>query len=152
VDQLVSVNSPNSLLGATKGSVTALTDQDGAAVESCRYVVFGTVSAHDSSGNPLAGAPATGNRFLHAGRERGRRRRGHMDDARSVSPEGRGRDGVRPSPWVAEAGFCGYRNRLYSPVLGRFLQNDPIWFEAGDVTKSTDAEFPDAKRNIGKWI
>ena len=30
-------------------------------------------------------------------------------------------------------GIYDYRNRVYSPDLGRFLQTDPIRFDAGDV-------------------
>jgi RHS repeat-associated protein len=35
--------------------------------------------------------------------------------------------------WIGEIGIYDYRNRVYSPELGRFLQTDPIRFEAGDV-------------------
>jgi len=35
--------------------------------------------------------------------------------------------------WLGQAGIYDYRNRLYSASLGRFLQTDPIRFEAGDV-------------------
>jgi RHS repeat-associated protein len=35
--------------------------------------------------------------------------------------------------WIGEIGIYDYRNRIYSPELGRFLQTDPIRFEAGDV-------------------
>ncbi len=34
----------------------------------------------------------------------------------------------------AETGLMLYRNRFYSPELGRFLQRDPIGYEAGDVS------------------
>jgi RHS repeat-associated protein len=35
--------------------------------------------------------------------------------------------------WIAELGIYEYRNRMYLPELGRFLQVDPIGFEAGDM-------------------
>jgi len=35
--------------------------------------------------------------------------------------------------WIAEVGLYDYRNRVYSVELGRFLQTDPIRFDAGDV-------------------
>jgi RHS repeat-associated protein len=35
--------------------------------------------------------------------------------------------------WITELGLYDYRNRVYSPDLGRFLQLDPIRFDAGDV-------------------
>ena len=101
---MVDASGPRYYVQDALGSVTALTDEYGAVVESYRYDVFGTVSAYDGSGDLIAGGPAAGNRFLYTGRD-----------------------------WIAEAGLYDYRNRVYSPVLGRFLQNDPIRFEAGDV-------------------
>ncbi|MBF2022221.1 MAG: RHS repeat-associated core domain-containing protein, partial [Hydrococcus sp. C42_A2020_068] len=47
---------------------------------------------------------AFGNRFLFTGRE-----------------------------WLEKARIYDYRNRAYSVELGRFLQTDPIGFDAGDV-------------------
>jgi RHS repeat-associated protein len=35
--------------------------------------------------------------------------------------------------YLAELGLYDYRNRMYSQVLGRFLQTDPIGLGAGDV-------------------
>ncbi len=85
------------------GSVTALTDSTGAILESYQYDVFGKVTVTDSS---LISHPSSplGNRFLYTGRE-----------------------------WIAEANLYDYRNRVYSPVIGRFMQIDPIRFSAGDV-------------------
>ncbi len=85
------------------GSVTALTDNTGAVLEHYLYDVFGTAVILDGSNNPIS-ASAVGNRFMYTGRE-----------------------------WVAEANLYDYRNRVFSPVLGRFLQTDPIRFDAGDV-------------------
>ena len=84
------------------GNVTALTDGTGALVERYTYDVFGTPSFFDATGNVLS-ASAYGNRFLFTGRE-----------------------------YLAELGLYDYRNRMYSPSLGRFLQTDPLRFDAGD--------------------
>jgi RHS repeat-associated protein len=85
------------------GSTVALTDAAGAKIESYTYDVFGTVSIFDAAGFPQSSSTA-GNRFLFTGRE-----------------------------WITELGLYDYRNRVYSAELGRFLQTDPIQFDAGDV-------------------
>jgi RHS repeat-associated protein len=85
------------------GSTIALTDETGAVVESYQYDAFGSVSIYDASNSALSASPRE-NRFLFTGRE-----------------------------WIGEIGLYDYRNRVYSPELGRFLQTDPIRFEAGDV-------------------
>ena len=85
------------------GSTVALTDATGAKVESYTYDVFGTVTVRDAGGSVI-GATAYANRFAFTGRE-----------------------------WIQEIGIYDYRNRVYSAELGRFLQTDPIRFEAGDM-------------------
>jgi RHS repeat-associated protein len=85
------------------GSTVALTDGTGNVVESYRYDVYGCATVYDSSFNPQPSS-LLGNRFLFTGRE-----------------------------YLAELNLYDYRNRIYSPVLGRFLQPDPIRFEAEDV-------------------
>lgn len=35
--------------------------------------------------------------------------------------------------WLSQLELYDYRNRMYSPDLGRFLQTDPIKFNAGDI-------------------
>ena len=85
------------------GSTVALTDGAGVAVERYSYDVFGTPTVRDGNGNVIP-ASAYANRFLFTGRE-----------------------------WIKEVGLYDYRNRIYSPSLGRFLQTDPIKFAAGDV-------------------
>ena len=35
--------------------------------------------------------------------------------------------------YFPELGIYDYRNRFYHPILGRFLQSDPIGFAAGDA-------------------
>ena len=87
------------------GSTVALTDGTGALVEQYRYDVYGLPTILDGSGADIGSrTSALGNRFLFTGRE-----------------------------WLPELGLYDYRNRVYSPMLGRWLQPDPIGFEAGDV-------------------
>ena len=85
------------------GSTVALTNETGNLVESYTYDAFGTPSIRNGSGLSL---PVSGfeNRFLFTGRE-----------------------------LLRDAGIYDYRNRVYSSSLGRFLQTDPIRFQAGDV-------------------
>jgi len=85
------------------GSVTHLSDASGTLVESYTYDAFGQPAVYDSSAIRIPQS-AFGNRFAFTGRE-----------------------------WLAEIGLYDYRNRVYSPTLGRFLQTDPIRFGAGDV-------------------
>jgi RHS repeat-associated protein len=85
------------------GSVTDLTNASGALVEKYKYDAYGTAAITDGSGNPLTGS-AYGNRFMFTGRE-----------------------------YLAKTGLYDYRKRVYSPSLGRFLQTDPLRFDAGDV-------------------
>ncbi len=85
------------------GSTVALTDGAGAVVERYSYDVFGTPTVRDDNGNVIA-ASAYANRFLFTGRE-----------------------------WIKEVGVYDYRNRIFSAALGRFLQTDPIRFQAGDM-------------------
>jgi RHS repeat-associated protein len=87
------------------GSTIALTDASGALVEQYRYDVYGLRTIMDASGADLGSrTSALGNRFMFTGRE-----------------------------WIAEIGLYDHRNRAYSPILGRWLQPDPIGFAAGDV-------------------
>jgi len=72
-------------------------------LETYAYDAFGKASVYDSSFNLLPSS-LQNNRFLFTGRE-----------------------------YIAEAGIYDYRNRAYSPELGRFLQTDPIRFSAGDA-------------------
>ncbi len=85
------------------GSVIALTNETGQLAESYTYDAFGAATVRSASGATLAQS-ALGNRFLFTGRE-----------------------------LIGATGIYDYRNRVYSPVLGRFLQTDPIRFSAGDV-------------------
>ncbi len=85
------------------GSTVALTGDSGGMVESYTYDASGLPSIFDASSTSLA-ASFYSNRFLFTGRE-----------------------------WVKVAEYYDYRHRTYSPQLGRFLQIDPIQFQAGDV-------------------
>ena len=85
------------------GNVTTITDAEGNVQERYSYDVYGTPTITDGAGNVLA-VSGVGNRFLFTGRE-----------------------------YISQIGVYDYRNRVYSPTLGRFLQTDPIRFNAGDV-------------------
>ena len=82
-------------------NVVALTDSSGNIVESYDYSPFGLMRIFDSNGVPIA-ASATGNILGYQGRA-----------------------------WDAESGLWNYRNRMYSPQLGRFLQRDPSGYQDG---------------------
>lgn len=85
------------------GSTIAVTDSAGVVLERITYTdAFGIPSFQNASGTPIAGT-TTGNRFLFTGRE-----------------------------YLADLVLYDYRNRTYSPSLGRFIEADPIRFEAGD--------------------
>jgi RHS repeat-associated protein len=85
------------------GSVTHLTDATGKVVEKYSYDVFGAPTIRNSNRDSLANS-ALGNRFMFTDRE-----------------------------YIKELGLYDYRNRMYSDTLGRFLQTDPLRFNAGDV-------------------
>jgi len=85
------------------GSVTMLTDSEGKLAERYHYSVTGEVTIYDPSGTELSNSTID-NRWLFTGRE-----------------------------WLSEIGLYDYRNRVYSPQLGRFLQTDPVRFQRGEV-------------------
>jgi RHS repeat-associated protein len=78
------------------GNVTQLTNTSGAVIEGYSYDVFGTPTFKNGTGGVISGTQFT-NRFLFAGRE-----------------------------YLAGVNLYQYRNRAYSPDIGRFLQPDPI--------------------------
>ena len=84
------------------GSVKFLLDQNNVGVEKYTYDAFGAPSITSWTGQPRADS-AYGNRFLFTGRE-----------------------------YLTTIGLYDYRNRIYSPAIGRFLQVDPLGFGAGD--------------------
>ncbi|TAN45529.1 MAG: hypothetical protein EPN22_02340, partial [Nitrospirae bacterium] len=85
------------------GNVTHLTDESGNVVEQYKYDVFGNPTILSPVSGVLSSS-AYGNRFMFTGRE-----------------------------WLGEIGLYDYRNRMYSPILGRFMQPDPLGLLAGDV-------------------
>ena len=84
------------------GNVKFLLDGFNAVLEKYTYDAFGTPKITDASGNVLAES-AWDNRFMFTGRE-----------------------------YLSTIGIYDYRNRMYSPLIGRFLQTDPLGFDAGD--------------------
>jgi RHS repeat-associated protein len=90
-----------------RGHCTLLTDSLGNILEQYEYDAFGQAYFYDPAGaamtvNNQPGSPF-GNRFLFTGRE-----------------------------WLSDLRLYDYRNRMYQPELGRFLQPDPKEFAAGD--------------------
>jgi len=96
-----------------RGHATLLTDNYGNILEQYEYDAFGWPYFFDASGNCIgaydpvqnlwAGYSLFGNRFLFTGRE-----------------------------WLGDLKLYDYRNRMYQPELGRFVQPDPKEFDAGD--------------------
>jgi RHS repeat-associated protein len=84
------------------GNVTALTASSGAVLELYTYDPFGHVTIYNASGTQISSS-AYGNRFMFQGRE-----------------------------YLAAVNTYDFRNRAYSPDLGRFLQMDPIGFGGGN--------------------
>jgi RHS repeat-associated protein len=84
------------------GNVVMLTNNIGVEVQTYRYDVWGKASGFDAAGSPIT-TEAILSRFLFTGRE-----------------------------YDPETGLYHYRARAYSGELGRFAQNDPIDFSAGD--------------------
>jgi len=92
-----------------QGNVVTLLDQGGSILERYRYDAFGKPTVSDWWGNPHVDGnnqPRSwyGNRFMFTGRE-----------------------------YLQELGIYDYRHRMYHPGLGRFLQIDPMGFDAGDM-------------------
>jgi len=95
-----------------RGHCTLLTDVSANVLEQYDYDAFGFPYFYDRWGNSLRfydtasswrGYSPFGNRFLFTGRE-----------------------------WLSDLKLYDYRNRMYQPELGRFLQPDPKEFAAGD--------------------
>jgi RHS repeat-associated protein len=86
------------------GNVTALLDYGGTVIEKYTYDAFGRPTVTNGDGTGTRGSSNYGNRFMFTGRE-----------------------------YFSELGLYDYRHRFYDPWLGRFLQTDPIGFDAGDM-------------------
>jgi RHS repeat-associated protein len=103
------------------GNCALQTDSGGNPVEQYEYDAFGYPYFYDGNGNPRPNGSAFGTRFLFTGRE-----------------------------WLSDLKLYDYRNRMYQPELGRFLQPDPKEFGAGDYNlyrllpqRSGEQERPD---------
>src|SRR5437763_2915 len=86
-----------------RGDGMLLTSLGGGIMEQYYIDAFGTPFFYDAWGNWGGGYSNFGNRFLFTGRE-----------------------------WLGDLKLYDYRNRMYQPELGRFLQPDPKEFAAGD--------------------
>jgi RHS repeat-associated protein len=86
------------------GNVAFILDGNGNGIERYTYDAFGNPTVTDWDGNNPRPYSWYGNRFMFTGRE-----------------------------YFPEFGLYDYRNRFYHPVLGRFLQSDPIGFGGGDA-------------------
>jgi RHS repeat-associated protein len=86
-----------------QGNVAFLLDADGDGIEKYTYDAFGQPTVTDWDGSNPRTSSYYGNRFMFTGRE-----------------------------YFPELGLYDYRNRFYQPVLGRFLEGDPMGFAAGD--------------------
>jgi len=84
-----------------RANIAAITDAAGHLVEQFRYSLFGQIQILDGVGNSLAQS-GLGNIWMFAARQ-----------------------------WDQESGLLHYRNRAYSPELGRFLQQDPTGYADG---------------------
>jgi len=103
VKQMIQYNpAPRFFHYDARGHCTLQTDASGNIAEQYEYDAFGYPYFFDASGNQIGYWP-WGNRFLFTGRE-----------------------------WLADLKLYDYRNRLYQPELGRFMQPDPKEFGAGD--------------------
>jgi RHS repeat-associated protein len=78
------------------GSTVALTDGNGQVLERYLYDVYGAPTIKNPANATIA-VSAVGNRFLFTGRE-----------------------------YLSSVKLYDFRNRFYSPALGRFLQTDPL--------------------------
>jgi RHS repeat-associated protein len=85
-----------------RGHCILLTSPSGALLEQYDYDAFGFPYFYSATG-AKQGLQLYGNRFLFTGRE-----------------------------WLGELRLYDFRNRMYQPELGRFLQPDPKQFDAGD--------------------
>jgi RHS repeat-associated protein len=97
---------------AALGTVTEITSSTGTLVEQYSYDVYGEPTFRNGSSNLLTGS-AIGNRLLFQGRDRD-----------------------------PDTGLYNFRNRYYSPTMGRFLQVDPIGVRGGMNLYSFGANDP----------
>jgi RHS repeat-associated protein len=103
VKQMIQYNpAPRFFHYDARGHCTLQTDASGNIAEQYEYDAFGYPYFYDANGYNIGYSP-WGNRFLFTGRE-----------------------------WLKDLKLYDYRNRMYQPELGRFMQPDPKEFGAGD--------------------
>jgi RHS repeat-associated protein len=107
VDEIVKQITPNNWWERyfhydARGHCTLQTDAFSNIVEQYEYDAFGYPYFYNGGGTNIGYSP-WGNRFLFTGRE-----------------------------WLSDLKLYDYRNRIYQPELGRFMQPDPKHFGAGD--------------------
>lgn len=92
-------------LEADEMATSSVGDERVARFTDARYLYddFGGAEIYDGNWNPRS-VSAYGNRYQYTGQE-----------------------------WWPELGLHNYKARFYSSELGRFLQNDPLRFDAGDL-------------------
>jgi RHS repeat-associated protein len=97
------------------------------------YRVFTVIATLDNAPTDLAPASKDDSfSYVHGPGIDDHRSRGRLGGDCHRQPAGRDEQ-ERTSQWITELGLYDYRNRIYSSELGRFLQTDPIRFDAGDV-------------------
>jgi RHS repeat-associated protein len=87
-----------------QGNVVFLLSGNNQIIERYTYDAYGRPTVTDRDGSGARSSSNYGNRFMHTGRE-----------------------------WLGELGIYDFRNRFYNPDIGRFLQTDPLGFDAGDM-------------------
>ena len=101
-----------------RGHCILLTGATGAVIEQYDYDAFGQPYFYNAIGQVLTGGSVQGNRFLFTGRE-----------------------------WLKELRAYDFRNRLYLPQLGRFIQPDPVGLQiAGQAPIGAMAAFGDVPK------
>jgi RHS repeat-associated protein len=105
-------------------SVYAVTNAGGSVLERYLYDAFGAPDVRDVNWNTRA-STAIDNPWLFTGQE-----------------------------WRADVQLANYKARWYQPTLGRFMQNDPVRFDAGDINLYRYCENDPVNRmdSTGMWI
>jgi RHS repeat-associated protein len=106
------------------------TTYPGGHVVTHTYTPRGEVASSGLDGSPLASYTYTPVSRL-ASKSLEPRQMGICEVDCHRQPAGRD-ERARTSQWLSETNLYDYRNRVYSPDLGRFMQTDPVRFSAGD--------------------